>query len=140
MTAPLPLFAKKPRAYRLRKPPPPLEFHTHCVVADELRKFCRPDWRFTHIGHGEKRSLSTGKRLKRMGVQPGWPDFLLVAPGGLAHFLELKRPGAKPSEAQAEFAKWCRTYGVPYALAYGVDEAFSALKSWGCLRINIGVA
>ena len=39
-----------------------------------------------------------------MGLQRGWPDFLLVVPGGLLHALELKRRGETMAEEQESFA------------------------------------
>ena len=56
-----------------------------------------------------------------MGLQPGWPDFLLLAPatadrpGGLVHMLELKRRGEDLGKAQEELAAWCAEQGVPFA-------------------------
>jgi hypothetical protein len=122
-------------------PPPPLEFHLHCLVADTLRRWCLPNWQWTHIGHGELRSPTTAGRLKRMGVRPGWADFILLAPNkGGAHFLELKREGAKPSEQQAAFALYCGCEGYPHAFAHTYPEALAVLQSWGCVRTGITVS
>jgi hypothetical protein len=48
---PLPLFPTrcKPRAYRERKVPAPKEFVLHRSVANYLRAFAHPDWRWTHF-------------------------------------------------------------------------------------------
>jgi hypothetical protein len=37
------------------------------------------------------RDAATAGKLKAMGLQPGWPDILLVNPSGRLHALELKR-------------------------------------------------
>jgi hypothetical protein len=72
-------------------------------------------------GRGGSRDRRTAAKLKAMGLQPGWPDFLLVAsasrdrPGGLVHMLELKRRGEDLSEAQDALATWCAGQGVPFA-------------------------
>jgi hypothetical protein len=56
-----------------------------------------------------------------MGLQPGWPDFLLLAPaaadrpGGLVHMLELKRRGEDLTKSQEDLAAWCAAQGVPFA-------------------------
>jgi len=49
-----------------------------------------------------------------MGLQRGWPDFLLVVPGGLLHALELKRRGEIMAEEQESFAAWCQDQGPPF--------------------------
>jgi len=52
------------------------EYELHCMVADTLRRWCNPLWRYTHIPAGEKRDMVTAMRLKRMGVMPGWAQRL----------------------------------------------------------------
>ena len=39
------------------------------------------------------RTASYEGKLKRMGVKPGWPDFIFVGPRQRMFFLELKRRG-----------------------------------------------
>jgi predicted type IV restriction endonuclease len=69
-----------------------------------------------------------------MGVQKGWPDFLLIAPGGRLHALELKRQGEVLSEDQEDFAAWCREQGVPFVYTDDLREAIVTLSGWGALR------
>jgi hypothetical protein len=131
------LFTKRVAA---RLPPSP-EFHLHCMVADVLRRWADPEWRFTHIASGELRTPATAARLKRMGAMPGYPDFILLSPGGVAHFLELKRArGAKLSEDQQDFADWCVAHGVPFAIARNFDEALCRLQAWGAVPNKIKVS
>jgi hypothetical protein len=92
-------------------PPAPKEFSIHCMVADDLRRFCPLDWRWTHFPAGEARTETTGARLKRMGTQPGWPDFILLSPAGRFHGLELKRRGNALSDTQLAFRAWCWSHG-----------------------------
>lgn len=122
---------------RVRAAPPPLEFAFTATVADYLRWHCKPDWRWTHIGHGEKRSPATGARLKRMGVQPGWPDFILCSPipSSLAHFLELKRRGkGRLSEDQERFQGWCISNGYPHLVSSSFEEVVTWLKAIEALK------
>ena len=70
-------------------PAPPKEFQLHCMLADTLKLCCSDRWRWTHLPMGEHRDIITASRLKRMGVQPGWPDFIFIGPGEVI-FLELK--------------------------------------------------
>jgi hypothetical protein len=130
-----------PRRQRGRAPPRPLEFAVHCLVADTLRRWGSPNWIWTHIPLGERRSAVTGARLKRMGAKPGWADLLLIAPRdhpvARPHFLELKRHGGKLTEAQAGFAAWCERNGCPHAVAHSYEEAVVILKGWGALWTGV---
>jgi hypothetical protein len=131
------------RRQRGRQAPPPLEIAVHCQVADALRDWASPHWQWTHIPLGEDRSAVTGAKLKRMGVTPGWPDFLLIAPGNhpvaRPHFLELKRRAHRLKGAQGEFEQWCERNGCPHAVASSYRQAVEVLKGWGALRTGVHV-
>jgi hypothetical protein len=122
---------------RVRKAPPALEVALHCMVADILTKWSMPGWRWTHLPFGEYRPPATAARLKRMGVQRGWADFLLMSPYGVPHFLELKRRGVALSDAQEEFGEWCRARNVPFEWTDRFDTAVEILKGWGAVRATI---
>jgi hypothetical protein len=132
----LPLFPTrgKPRAYRESKAPAPKEFVLHRAIADHLRAFAHPDWRWSHFPSGEKRDPRTAAKLKTMGVQKGWPDFLLFGPGGRLHALELKRRGGAMTEEQESFAAWCQEQGIPFVCTDDLREALVTLSGWGALR------
>lgn len=141
MTASPPLLAlAEGRRVRARKPTVvrPKEIELHMPIADVLRRFCKPGWRWAHYPAGEHRDARTGTKLRAMGVQRGWPDLILFNPCGALHALELKRRGAKLSADQEDFRKWCGVYGVPYSVATSVDEAMAVLVRWGALRIVVG--
>jgi hypothetical protein len=120
--------------------PRPKEIGLHMPVADLLRRFARPDWRWAHYPAGEHRDVRTAAKLKAMGVQRGWPDLILFDPNGRLHALELKRQGEDLSEDQEAFEAWCAAQGVPHAVAWTFDEALKALSAWGVLRVKIGGA
>src|SRR4029077_18727015 len=132
------------------KAPASKEIHTHFMIADILRRWQTPGWRWTHFPAGEYRHPATAMRLKRMGVQVGWPDFILLSPkagngsilnpltmtptalfAGDAHFLELKRKGQKLSEFQEAFAAFCISNGYPYYWTDNFKDAVAQLKAWG---------
>jgi hypothetical protein len=134
MTSPPPLLmlaeGRKPRP---RKPaiPRPLELQLHMAVADVLRRFARPDWRWSHFPAGEHRDVRTAAKLKAMGVQRGWPDFVLFDPSGRLHALELKRQGERLTDEQKDFWRWCADRAVPHAVAQTPDEAMAVLGGCG---------
>lgn len=131
------------------KPPAPLEFSSHVFVADVLRRWCSARWRWTHLPLGELRDFKfdkhgqryspSGNRLKRMGVQPGWPDFLFAGPSARVAWLELKRRGNTLSEAQEDVEEHLRQCGFDYLVTDNVKEAVDWLKSLGILRATVEV-
>jgi hypothetical protein len=52
-----------------------------------------------HVPNGEYRDMATANRLKAMGVVPGIPD-LIFNYRGRTYFIEMKKPGGKPSKEQ----------------------------------------
>jgi hypothetical protein len=115
----------------------PKEFRLQTDVADVLRRYARPEWKWTHFPAGEKRDVRTGARLKRMGLQRGWPDFQLVSPAGQFYALELKRAGEDLTEEQETFRLWCIGRGIPHVVADKLGDALAALDGWGILSIKI---
>jgi hypothetical protein len=131
---------RRPRARR-EVIAPPKEIVLQMQVADLLRRFARTDWRWSHFPAGEHRDVRTAAKLKAMGTQPGWPDFILFDPTGQLHALELKRLGEGLSEDQVAFEEWCAAQSIPHSVARTLDEAFKILGCWGALRIALaGVA
>lgn len=120
---------------RKRRPPPAIERRTHIAIADLLRRLIRPGWIWLHVPNGELRTKRTGALLKRMGALPGTLDFLLIDPFGKHYWLELKRDRlGRPSPAQLAFMAQLKERCVPYAVAYGFDEAVDRLQLWDALK------
>lgn len=132
---------------RAKALPLPLEYQTQIAIADALRAGCMPGWRWSHFPAGSamssfrnakgKRVAPAGVKLQRMGLQPGWPDLLLISPSGVHHWLELKRGKAPMSEDQEAFRDHALAIGVPWALARSFDEAVAQLVAWGALRLAV---
>lgn len=127
---------------------PAKEINLHFMVADVLRRWRSPGWRCTHFPAGEYRHPATAARLKRMGLEPGWPDFILLAPqGGTgsilnplfggAHFLELKREGQDLTDYQQSFADYCDANGYAYFWTADFSEAVDQLKTWGAVIASV---
>jgi VRR-NUC domain len=128
---------KHPRRQRGTRPPPAPEFRTHCAIADALRVGIAPGWIWTHFPAGEKRDKGAAARLKRMGLRPGFPDFLLISPTGVHCWLELKRGRARLNWAQDLFRTEMLERGVPHAVARSFDEAIRVLTAWGAIRLRV---
>jgi len=121
----------RPRKERV---PAPKELRLHFPVAKLLREHC--NWEWTHFPAGEKRDANTATKLKQMGLKPGWPDFILINPRGLAHFMELKRLGGELTFEQDEFRIRCIARGNPYEVCWTIDQCLLAFERWGCLRVS----
>lgn len=140
----------KGRRQRGIAPPPPLEFELHATLADIIKRWIRPEWKFTHLPLGEerehqfnangKRYSLAGQRLKRMGVMPGWPDFIFVGPGCRVFWLELKRfRTGRLSDEQSQVAAHLVACGFAYLCTTSLDDAVATLKQLGILRSNFEV-
>jgi hypothetical protein len=144
------LFHKSKRPRRA-KPPTPLEFASHVVLADILRRWINPGWRFTHIPNGEhrahqvnpktgKRYSLTGQRLQRMGLVPGWPDFMFAGPNRHVVWLELKRKKlGRMSNAQEDIGAHLTACGFDFLITNDVGEAVRWLQRLGVVRSTIEV-
>jgi len=124
---------KGPRQ-RGKRPPTPKEFAVQCALADLVSRWIMPGWIFTHLPMGEKRSKATAGRLKRMGVKPGWPDFIFVGPGKV-FFLELKRRSRGVASAEQNIVAWhLMRCGHGYLLTDNFEDAVGALRDLGIVR------
>lgn len=109
------------------------EFRLQCAVADLLRLTAMPGVYWTALPFGEKRSLETGARLKRMGVRAGAGDILLLV-NGLAIMLELKVEKGRQSDTQRDTEEaWTVANGL-YFVARGYHEAREFLERVQAIR------
>lgn len=65
----------------------------------------------------------------RIGVTAGWPDLLLLIPGGRPYFLELKAPGKYPTPLQMHRLSLLKDAGYDVLVADNFDAACSAITS-----------
>lgn len=120
-------------------PPPAREFALHCMVADVLKRFLMPQWRYTHLPMGELRDSVTASRLKRMGVTRGWPDLMFISATGEVCFMELKRRGNHLTEDQDAIATFLINADLRYNCVDNFQDAITVLKVWGVVRSGIDV-
>lgn len=137
MAGQLHLFkGKRQRGVRL---PPAPEFNLHCLVADVLKRWCMPAWRYSHFPAGEWRHPATAGKLKRMGVTRGWPDFQFFHLNGAVCFLELKRHGEGVGDEQKGLAFFLMHGGHGYHVTDSFADAIEALRAWSIVPVTISV-
>lgn len=139
MTVPPLLQLIEGRRVRPRKAPRVHQSETalHIAIADIPRRFCRADWLWWHTPNGEVRDPRTAAKLKAMGVRPGVPDLVLLGPDGRLHCIEIKTHDGRLSDEQSQFREFCIARGIPFVVAYTIDDAIAAFREWGCLTISI---
>lgn len=105
------------------------EFRLACVVADFLDMALPSDAVWFAIPNGEKRSVTTGARLKRIGVKAGAPDLLIIY-RGRAHFIELKAPDGELSNVQKSMAAAIIGAGGEFDLCRSLDTMVELCDAW----------
>lgn len=106
------------------------EFRFSCAVADFLKRSLPSTALWTHFPAGEARTAITGARLKRMGTQKGWADYLIVHDGRLIG-LELKAPGGRISPEQRAFGDALVANGFSWSIVRSLDEVETFLRGEG---------
>jgi hypothetical protein len=85
-----------------------------------------------HIPNGGLRSIREAGRFKRMGVRPGYPDYVLDVPRGVFHGLriELKAEGGKVSAVQKEWLAALNKQGYCAVVAVGWTAASNMIEAY----------
>jgi hypothetical protein len=113
------------------------QIQQHCVKL--LNSFARQDIEWHHCPNGEKRSKKTAQRLKSLGVQPGVADLLFLI-NTRSWALELKTNTGVQSKAQADYQERFERAGGTYKIAFGLEQAVSALINLDVFKPNIHIS
>jgi len=124
-------------ATKTAKPLVPLEAAVQIAVIDRLRILgvwtCHLQNEGRIEGTAHQRMIR-GARRKAQGVRTGAPDLLCVHRDGRVAWLEVKRPGYRPSDvkpAQVECHEDLRERNQHVAIVTSQDEAVEALRGFG---------
>ena len=89
-------------------------------------------WLYYAAPNAARRTPWEIRQAKKEGLSAGFPDMLVMAPGGLIAFVELKRTrGGVVSDNQAEWIERLTRYGFRAAVCRGADEAVAFLRDCG---------
>lgn len=135
----LTLFEQKVTELKRRSRRQQAEFKLHCQLADLLRTLLHPAWRATHLPMGEYRTPATAAKLKRMGVTPGWPDFMFVGPAQSVFWLELKCNRGRLSDEQIEMRAHLMRCRFGYLVTHDLRDAVNTLHDLGILTHAVTV-
>jgi Holliday junction resolvase len=67
--------------------------------------------------------------LGRYGTS-GWPDRLVLAPGGIAVFVELKAPGKEPTDLQLDRIQQLNDLGFNAGWCDNAEEAIARVRGF----------
>ncbi len=90
-----------------------------------------------HIPNEGKRSLAYAQKLKRMGLQKGFPDLFIpkARKGFHGLFIELKTDKtSRPSNEQKQWIFNLNTDGYSAHVCYGAEEAIEKIKEYMAIR------
>ena len=91
------------------------EARIQAAVVEWIR-WCAPQCLVFHPANGGLRSKPEAARLKWMGVVPGIPDLVILAPVGKVYFLEVKTPDGRLSSEQSEMFDCLTALGIGAAI------------------------
>ena len=84
-----------------------------------------------HIPNEGKRTYWEGKRMQRMGLRAGSPDYLLSKNGSPLCWIEFKFGKNRLSPDQAEFKRYAEAAGFGFEEVRTFDEFKQVLQKWG---------
>lgn len=98
------------------------------LIRDLRRILPRPECFVTHFPSGGG-GLMRGIFLKSMGLEPGFPDILIIY-RGMAFGMELKAGKGRLSSVQKETHEALGRAGMDVQLVRSLDDALLALAEW----------
>ena len=79
------------------------------------------------VGKTKTKGSQIGKRFLFDIYQfRGFPDLVVFTPK--FYFIEVKAPGGKQSEEQLNFQECCVKAGIPYILAYSLEDVIDVIE------------
>lgn len=113
------------------------EFELHCAIADTIRVSLNKGWLWFHVPNGGWRTKVEAAKFTRMGVKPGVPDLILIAPDGRHYYLEIKTKYGRLTHDQIMFGAELDGRGLHWQVAWNYKEAIDILRRWGAVRVKI---
>ena len=125
----------KNRAAKTRREP---EFLLQVSIIDALKKILSASVCFTAFPAGGGGRVR-GAKLKRAGLNPGWPDIQFIAHDGKYYGMEVKTPKGRLSPAQRSLHQRLAENGCDVVVVRSVEEAMDAVNEWKLTRARFRV-
>ena len=119
----------KPRRRTVRREP---EHTLQVEIVEMLRKKLKKKVLFTAFPAGGGGRVR-GAKLKKAGLQAGWPDIQFIYQGAY-YGLEIKTTTGRLSPAQIDLHKRLTDDGCSVAVARSVSDALEIIVDWGLAR------
>lgn len=106
------------------------EFDEQILLADWLNL---KQIKFTASANGGSRNIIEAKKMKKMGVSPGFPDIEIPLPRGRFHglYIELKnKKRGRISESQQEWLIYLNEKGYLALCAHGFEKAKEIIQDY----------
>ena len=113
------------------------EARIQAAIVDWAR-LVAPDAIIYAVPNGGLRTKAEAARMKWTGTLAGVPDLAIIAPGGMARFLEVKAGAGRLSPEQAALIARLRDVGACVAVVRSIDEARAAFRAWGIATKEAG--
>lgn len=127
-------YTSKNRAAKTRREP---EFLLQVSIIDALKKILSASVLFTAFPAGGGGRVR-GAKLKRAGLNPGWPDIQFIARGKY-YGMEVKTPKGRLSPAQRSLHQRLAENGCDVVVVRSVEEAMDAVNGWKLTRARFRV-
>jgi hypothetical protein len=99
-------------------------------IASGLRAHMPTAIRWTHFPAGEARDERTGAKLKAMGLNRGWPDFIGFMPDAKFWAIEVKADKGRLTLEQGDMRDAIRACGGLFGVARSWVDAREILEGW----------
>lgn len=106
---------------------------TEDAVTEAIVDYCKKRGiLIAHVPNEGKRSLQYGVRLKRMGMQKGFPDFIIPIPKGKYHglYIEVKVNNNTTTADQKKWLTQLHSNGYAATTCWGIDEGMAVVNRY----------
>lgn len=95
---------------------------------------------FVAVPNGAQRTAWAAMKAKQEGLQKGFVDALVLAPGELVAFIEIKTRSGQLSEDQHVWLNYLTKAGFRCGVFRSVDSCLAKLREWGFPVQQVGSA
>lgn len=132
MTDRFPLWPDDPRPKPALAKPRARRTYPEAALQRSIKANLEARWRDCLVHHSPnegRRSPKEGAKLRFDGMVPGFPDLIIIWPGGVG-FLEVKSAKGLVSANQSAVIALLRAMGHNVAVVRTLDEAVDTVTAW----------